>query len=126
MGQKQTIPFRGTVTAGSSAVLVSEKIARPFKTTRFWVQFELNVARTVDVRFFKRNSSSSSSPTIVQETDLFAQLGQTSKFRGDDQPLIMNHEVVVRDASAFLKVFIENTDGFDHMVEASVEVEYLD
>lgn len=126
MGKLLTVPFRGSVTAGSNTVLVSEPINSPYRTKSFHLKFELNTARTVRVRFFMGEDSSAVLASVERQTDLFRQLAQNSEFVGDDQDIDLSHEVEVPQRGTFLKVLAINDDGFTHAFDAQVTVELLD
>jgi hypothetical protein len=121
-----TIPFRGTVTAGSTAVLVSRRIDAPFRTLNFRLSFALNTNRTVDVRFVTAEDANATFAVANLQSDLFGDLAQNSLFFGDDQDIDIQHVVDVPRAGMYLKLVATNNDGFDHTIDSQITIELFD
>lgn len=123
LGRRFTIPFRGTVTANSSLVLVSQQIDAPFRTLHFSLRFELNTNRTVEAHFIVANDANADAAIVALQNDLFAQLAQHSGFVGDDQDIDLDHNVDIPTSNSFLKILIDNNDGFPHEIDAQITIE---
>jgi len=126
MGRIQTILFRGTVTANSQLVLVSQRIDAPFRTLYFRLSFALNTNRTVDVQFVVAEGNSATYAIATLEQDLFRQLSQSNLLFGDDQDIDIDHVVDIPRAGMFLKVVADNNDAFDHVIDAQIAIEMFE
>ncbi|KKN06079.1 hypothetical protein LCGC14_1080880 [marine sediment metagenome] len=124
--KKQTISFFGTVGAGANLTLVSQLITGRFKTSVIRASFAPGVERLMTLKYFI--SFDPSAPTTEQPKgiNILQQTGQVPFITGDDEFKSLEHEVLQNERNAFLKVFAENADSFEHTIDTQITIEYLD
>ncbi len=124
-GRRVTILLDGTVLSNAEKTLVSKRLPFYFKSHRFAVTFPLNTNRTVQATFFQSFDPSAPSSGKPLGTPIFAQLGAVEYMTGDDETVVVRHETVTFQAGAFLKLYLNNTDGFNHNIFAFAELEII-
>lgn len=114
------ILFVGTVAANSNKTLVSQRLTFPFATREFRVHFSLNTNKKLRIEFFVSpdNSVPTSKPLTGQS--IFGVLGQVAYFVGDDETVVIPYHVLFPEMGLYLKVWAENTDSYEHSVDAQV------
>lgn len=119
-----TLPFNGLVTANGELTLVSKRLTFPYAIKRLVTSFALGTNRTLQVRFFM--SLDKSAPPSGQPTglDLLSLYGEDSYLVGDDEKKDFPHEIEVPESGSYIKVYGNNTDSFDHTMDAQVIIEY--
>lgn len=124
--QRYSIPLRGSVAAGATAVLLSRRLDFRFRTLAFYLCFELNTNRTVTAEFFVSQDSGVDTTAGAQlGNSIFASFSPTLTLVGDEEALFFKHTIRSRSPIAFLKLRLINTDAFDHAVDSIVTVEEL-
>ena len=124
-GDVIAVPFHGTVAAGARVTLVSKLIGFPYKTRRFRVSFPLNTNRTVNLSF--HICSDPSAPTTEEPVgdNVFKAYGQVAYVVGDDEQKDYDHEMRTKTSATYIKVHANNTDSFEHTIDACVFIERL-
>jgi len=119
-----TLPFNGMVSAGGELTLVSKRLTFPYLVKRLVTSFALGANRTLQVKFFV--SLDKSAPATGQPTglDLLSLYGEDSYLTGDDEQKDFPHEIKVPEAGSYVKIYGNNTDSFDHTLDAQVIIEY--
>lgn len=115
-----TLIFNGTVAANSKVTLVSQRLIFPFVTKEFRVHFALNTNKTLRVSFYI--SPDDSAPVVQPLTghSVFSTLGQVDYVVGDDETVIIPYHILIPDIGIFIKVFADNTDSYEHSIDAQV------
>ena len=121
--ERRTISFYSTVAANSEKVLVSRRVPYKFRTIRFIANFALNTNRTLLIYFYL--SPDKSVPTSKPTTgiDLLSLIGYTSYLVGDDERKEIDHTVEADVGGMYLKVYANNTDSFEHTIDAQIIIE---
>ena len=124
--KQQTISFFGTVAAGTNLTLVSQRISQRFKTKLIRASFAPGVNRLMTLKFFISQDPTAPTTEDPQGTNILKQIGQVTYLTGDDEYKEFPHETIFDQRNAFIKVYAQNTDTFDHTIDAQVTIEYLD
>ena len=122
----QTISFFGSVAASSKLTLVSQKISTAFKTKILRASFAPGVNRLMTLKFFISQDPSAPTTEEPQGVNILKQLGQTSYLTGDDEFKEFPHETVYPERNAYLKIYAENSDTFEHTIDAQITIEFID
>ena len=117
-----TLPFYGTVGANSIKTLVSGHLTFPFTTEEFRAHFALNTNKTLRLRFFMSPDDSAPTSFPVGGNSIFLPVGQVDYLVGDDETVVVRYRVEIAESGTFLKVVAENTDSYDHTIDAQVEI----
>lgn len=118
-----TLPFSGMVSAGGQLVLVSKRIASPFVTRELGASFALGTNRTLQLRYFISNDDSAPTTERPMGLDLLSIFGEDSFVLGDDEQKELPFEVDQREGGSYIKVYANNTDAFEHSVDAYVVID---
>lgn len=123
---KQTITFSGTCLAAAELTLVSKRINYPFRVISFNASFALNTNRTLQLSPFV--SPDPTAPTTGKPTgiNILQTLGEVEYLVGDDEQKKLEHEITVNESGSYIKIYANNTDTFDHTVDAFVVIETLE
>ena len=121
--RKVTLLFHGVVSANGELTLVSKRLTFLYRTMAFGISFPLNTNRTVFATFII--SMDPNAPTIgrPQGVDVFGTHGQVPFITGDDETHVFYHETITIQSGSFIKLHLDNTDGFDHTIDAFAELE---
>jgi hypothetical protein len=122
----QTISFFGTVGALAKKTLVSQKIGQKFKTKIIRASFAPGVNRLMTLKFFISQDPSAPTTEEPQGINILKQIGQVPYITGDNEYKELPHETLYPERNAYIKVFAENSDTYDHTIDAQVTIEYLD
>jgi len=119
----QTLSFSGKVDAGANLTLVSQRINVPFKVKEISCSFAPGVNRLMNLEFYV--SPDDSAPTVKPLTgvNILAALGHVGYITGDDERKVLNVEMETISAGYYVKVFAENTDTYEHTIDAQVTIE---
>lgn len=122
----KTIAFFGTVGAGANITLVSERISRPFRVTKIAARFALGCENLLALRFY--NAADDDAPTAAPPcgVSMLDDYGQVDYVVGDQDSKIMDHEVIIKESGAYLKVYAENADAVSHSVDVQMTIEDLE
>lgn len=123
---QQTISFFGTVNASSNKTLVSQRISQKFKTKIIRASFAPGVERLMTLKYFISFDDSEPTTEEPQGTNLLKQIGQVPYITGDDEFKELPHETVTDTRNAYLKVYAENSDAFEHTIDTQITIEFLD
>ena len=121
---KVTLPFNGTVSANGELTLVSKRLTFDYWIRKLIVSFALGTNRTLQVKFFKSNDPSAPSSGEPTGIDLLSMYGEDSHLVGDDERKEFPHEIQVSERGSYIKIYGNNTDSFDHVLDAQVIIEY--
>lgn len=122
----KTVSFHDTCVAGSSKVLVSKRIGHPYNVTRIRARFAQGCNNTLKLAFYislDDNAPAAAAPTGVS---MLQDYGQVDYVVGNDDTKDMQHEVKMAESGSFLKVYGQNSDGFDHTMDAQITIEELE
>lgn len=122
-GDTISIPFHGTVGAGSRVTLCSKIIGFAYKTKRFRVSFPLNTNRTLRVSFHVCSDDSVPTANEPVGDNLFSPYGQVTYVVGDDEEKDYDHELRVKTSGTYIKVHGYNIDSFEHTIDCCVFIE---
>jgi len=122
----QTISFFGTVNASSNLTLVSKKISAPFKTKMIRASFAPGVNRLMTLKYYISQDPSAPTTEEPQGINILKQIGQVPYITGDDEFKEMPHEVIHHEKNAYIKVYAENSDIYNHTIDTQVTIEYIE
>jgi hypothetical protein len=122
----QTISFFGTVAGGSNLTLVSQKIGERFKTKIIRASFAPGVNRLMTLKFFISQDPSAPTTEEPQGINILKQIGQVPYITGDDEYKELPHETLYPERNAYIKVYAENSDTYEHTIDAQVTIEYIE
>lgn len=120
-----TVSFFGTVSAGSNNTLVSKYIDARFKVKRIIASFAPGVNRLMNLSYYISADESAPTTEPPTGTNVLAQVGQVTYITGDDEQKNLPHEVEYESRGAYVKVYAENSDSFDHTIDTQVIIELV-
>lgn len=120
-----SVPLRGTVTAGTSLVIVSKQLNFLFRLVRVYLCFEVNTNRTVTAEYFISEDAGTDPTNGQLGKSIFASFSHTLTLVGDEEAIAFDHIIDHKAPSGFLKVLLTNSDAFDHEVDSILTVEEL-
>ena len=121
----KTVSFYGICLANSELTLVGDVIGHPFQLRRIRCKFAAGVANEMRLRFIL--SEDDDAPAIGQPSGVSVLLdyGQVDFVTGEDEVILMDHEVDVAIANSWLKVHADNRDFNDHAVNVQLTIDTL-
>lgn len=117
-----TLPYYGVVAANAVKTLVSGHLTYPFTTEEFRCHFALNTNKTLLIRFFVSPDDSEPTSLPVTGHSIFSPAGQVDYIVGDDETVIVKYRVEIPESGMFVKVVAENTDSYEHSIDACVQI----
>lgn len=117
-----TLPFAGSVPAGGELTLVSQYLSFPYTISQLIASFALGCDRTLQLKFFVSRDAEAPSAGEPSGTDLLSIHGQVPYLVGDDERKEFPHEIRVPENGSYLKVYANNTDIFDHTLDAQIVI----
>ena len=120
---KVTLPFFGSVAAGGELTLVSQRLNFIYTIRTLIASFALGTNRTLQLRYFLSYDDSAPAAGRPVGSDLLRIYGQIPYLVGDDEHKEFPHEILVRRAGTYLKVYGNNTDTFDHTLDAQIVID---
>lgn len=118
-----TLAFAGTVSSGGELTLSSKLLNFPFMIRTLHSSFALGNDRTTQIRFFLSPDKSTPTTGHPSGQDLLLAYSQVPYLTGDDEYKTFPHEIPVRESGSFLKVHANNTDTFDHTIDAQIIID---
>lgn len=122
----KTIPFSGTVEAGSELTLACPLISSPFRIVDIVTSFPLNTNRTVQQKFFVSDDDNEPTSGEPSGFNILDEFGQVDYVVGDDEQKLIRHSFYARQGNAHVKVYANNTDSFDHTVDVIITIELFE
>jgi hypothetical protein len=120
------ISFFGTVAASSKKTLVSKRITSPFRIKKIRASFAPGVNRLMNLYFFISFDDSAPTTEEPKGVNLLSQTGQVLYITGDDQLKEMELEIYQKEKGAFVKVYADNTDTYEHTIDCQIVIEMLE
>ncbi|GAI59868.1 unnamed protein product [marine sediment metagenome] len=120
---KVTLPFFGSVAAEGELTLVSQRLNFPYTIQALIASFALGTDRTLQLHYYLSYEDSAPAAGLPTGEDLLSIYGQVPYLVGDDERKEFPHEIPVRRAGTYLKVYGYNTDTFAHTLDAQVVIE---
>lgn len=120
-----TVPFSGTVLAGSTKVLSCPLITTPFEVLRIMTSFPLNTNRTVQQEFYISEDNDEPTSGKPSGINILAEYGQVGYVVGDDEQKILHTSAVQETGNSYLKVYANNTDSFSHTIDVIITIKIL-
>ncbi len=120
---KVTLPFFGSVAAGGELTLVSQRLNFTYTIQTLIASFALGTDRTLQLRYFLSYDDSAPAAGMPVGEDLLSIYGQVPYLVGDDERKEFPHEIPVRRAGTYLKVYGRNTDTFPHTIDAQIVID---
>lgn len=125
MEDRKVISFAGTCDARGELTLVSDRIAYPYFVRQLEVDFAEGCQNLMLVKFFTSADDHAPSSGEPSDVSLLQELSPNDYVRGNARQITMAHTTRVDVGGTYLKVYANNTDYFDHDVNARVEIEPL-
>lgn len=119
----KTIVFVGICSANSVKTLVSDRIATPFKIVDLSFHFALNTNRTLQLKPFVAPDDFAPSSGEPSGYNILLEYGQSRYIVGDDQTKFFRHNFSVEESGAYVKIYANNTDAFDHTIDVHMTIE---
>jgi hypothetical protein len=119
----KTVSFFGSVPAGQSASFVSPIIRSKYKVKKIRVSFALGCDNLVVLRFYKSMDDYAPSDGLPTGINLLAEYGQVNYITGNNEQVILEHEVEQDTGNSFLKVCAGNADSVAHSVNVQIMIE---
>lgn len=123
---KNVIIFSGTCAARSELTLVSKRISYSFRVLEVNVSFAQGTERTLQIRFFVSPDPSAPSAGHPTGVNLFAVFGEDFFLIGDNESKRMDFAVEVKEKGMYLKMYANNTDVYEHTVDAFAVIETIE
>ncbi len=120
---KVTLPFFGSVAAGGELTLVSQRLNFSYTIRTLIASFALGTDRTLQLRYYLSYEDSAPATGRPTGEDLLSIYGQVPYLVGDDERKDFPHEIQVRRAGTYIKVYGINSDAFAHTLDAQVVIE---
>jgi len=124
-GRLVTITFYGTVPMNSNKTFVSKLIGVPFVIRSIAQSFATGTNRTMTTKYFISNDPEAPTTEQPQGFNVLSQFGQAVYLTGDDERKEFSQETETPAANAYIKLYCENADTFDHTLDAQVTIELL-
>jgi len=121
----QTIAFFDTVAGGAKKTLVSPRIEAPFKVKGVRASFAPGVNRLMNLEFYVSPDDSAPTTKPLTGINILASLGHVGYITGDDEFKEMAVEMETISSGYYLKIFSDNTDTFEHTIDAQVTIELI-
>jgi hypothetical protein len=122
MRQRRIINFRGSCTARSSLVLTSQRLPAGYTTESLRLHWAPGCQGQLLLTPYLSPDDVCPSTGPPSGTPLLYAVTQDPSFRGDDSDLELLHEVTIREGGTCLKIYAQNTDWYDHHVDAQITV----
>lgn len=119
----KTISFFGVCLARSEKTLVSAPISRAYKVKKLRASFPDGVNNLMGLEVFLGADSDAPESGKPGGASVLADYGQVSYVTGNDEQVVMEHEVEVEGGNSFVKVYANNTDYHDHSVNVQVTID---
>ena len=120
------ISFFSTVAASSKKTLVSKRITSSFRIKKIRASFAPGVNRLMNLYFFISYDDSAPTTEEPKGANLLSQTGQVLYITGDDERKEMELEIYQKEVGAFVKVYADNTDTFEHTIDCQIVIEMLE
>jgi hypothetical protein len=119
----QTIAFFDTVPGSSAKTLCSKRIEVPFKIKSIRAAFAPGVNRLMNLEFYVSPDDSTPTKKPLTGINILESLGHVGYITGDDEWEEHPVEVEEKSAGAYVKVFADNRDVYEHTIDAQVLIE---
>ena len=124
--QTVTVPFTGTCLSNDELTLVSKRLNFPYRTNKVVAAFALNTAHTLQLIPFISFDPSAPAAGRPSGQPLFSPYGQVEYLSGDDEHEEHVHQILVKRSGSYLKIYANNTDSFDHTVDAQIHITVIE
>lgn len=121
-----TIPFFGSCSAGASLVIVSQRIAWPFKLKSIRAHFAQGANNLLALRFYHAQDNQAPASGAPSGFCLFSELGQVDYLIGNNDTKVIEHELTIRDTGSYLKVYAVNSDTVAHTIDVQMTIEEIE
>lgn len=119
---RKTVSFVGTVSARSKLTLVAHRISTAYKIKRIRAKFGEGNVNALLLRFFHSLDDEAPTDGAPNGISLLADYGQVDYIVGNADDKDMDHEVFIEEAGGFLKVYADNQDYFEHLVDVQIYI----
>ena len=103
--------------------MVSKHIGHPYEVNRIRARFAQGCNNTLKMAFYispDNDEPASGAPTGVS---MLQDYGQVDYVVGNDDTKDMQHNVLMPESGSYIKVYAQNSDTFDHTIDAQVTIE---
>ena len=119
----KTASFVGTCPARSTKVLVTPRINHPYTLKKIVTTFPIGAINLMKLRFFMAIDDQAPATGAPTGTSILADYGQVDYVVGDGTKKELDHELEVRAAGSFLKVYAQNDDYYPHDIDVQMTIE---
>ncbi len=119
----KTISFYGPCAASGEVTLVSQQISEPFRVVGSRCKFADGCGNKVRLEFLVAPDGDAPASGRPNGASILADYGQVPYVCGNDEEIILHHDVEVPEGNSWVKVYAVNLDFFAHDVLAQVFIE---
>lgn len=119
----RSVPFYSTVDASSVKNLTSKRIGFPYIIRKINISYDLGQEFLVQHKFFASLDDNTPSSGEPSGTNILETLGQVGYLVGDGEDEEIGVGYRVDFAGSYIKIHANNTDSFEHHVNAVIEID---
>lgn len=123
---KTTYPFAANVSAMGEKTLASGKIDYPFVLRHIQVGFAQGCNRLLRIYIYTSLDGNPQKIGVPSGTNVFAGLGNIDYIVGDNSLIDLDHDIPIKGRPTYLKVYANNLDPNDHMIDVRLTIERED
>lgn len=122
----KTVSFYGSCGARSEVTLCSKPITHPYRTKKIRVKFANGCENLMQLQFMIGADDETPASGKPSGSSLLADYGQVEYVVGNDEVVVMSHEVEVPEGNSYIKVYADNGDYYAHDVVVQIAIESLE
>jgi len=121
----KTVSFFGTCALRGELTLVSAQVSSPFRLVGSRLKFADGCGNQMRVEIVIGPDSDAPSSGRPNGTSVLSDYGQVRYVVGNDEVVVLHHDVVVSESPAWLKIYADNTDWYEHDVLVQLFIQPL-
>lgn len=118
----KTLSFYGTCDPLGELTLVSKRIAYPYTTARIRASFPAGCINLLALRFYSAPDDHAPVTGPPSGRSILAENSQVDYITGENEVVVIDHEVTIPDRGSHLKVYATNADHFAHAVNVQIQI----
>lgn len=122
----KTVSFYGNCAARSVLTLVSKPITHPYRTVGIRAKFAEGCENLMRLEFMIAADAEAPGTGKPSGSSLLADYGQVEYVAGNDEVVMMSHEVEVPEGNSYVKVYADNEDYYAHDVVVQIAIESME